>query len=90
MAHAWTATDDLVAYYLYRYGGSGLCFSLEEIGESLGMGTSALKMRMQNHKAVAGGGGLGNYSRQTEAVFRRWQDRPEAEVLIEVLRILGR
>lgn len=90
MPHHWTPNDDLVAYYLYRYGESGLGLSLDEIGALLGMGGAALRMRIQNHKAVAGEAGLSNYSRLTEEVFRRCEERTEADLVSQVNLILER
>lgn len=50
--HRWTKEDDVVTFYLYKFGDLGFPFSLEEIGERLGMGVSSLRMRIANFKAM--------------------------------------
>ena len=68
--HHWTEGDDLAALYVFRFGTTGLPYSLETIAKRRGIEPATFKMRLQNFRAVAGLGGLDHYSRQTESVYR--------------------
>jgi len=67
--HSWNKSDDVVALYLYRFGDDGLPLSIDEIGERLGMGAGALRMRLSNVTFVDGGNGLCHPAHQTRQVY---------------------
>ncbi len=67
--HHWTKNDDVVAYYLYRFGADELDLSLEEIAEKLDMSARSMRMRIQNFQALDGKGGLSNAARLSKNVY---------------------
>ena len=79
MAHRWTPQDDLKALYLYLHG-EGDCGTYESLGDTLGMGESALRMRGRNISYVATGTGLSHPSKQTIATYHRHKETPQAEL----------
>lgn len=78
--HDWSEADDLVAFYLYRFGTERLPFDMPTIAERRGIKPGSMKMRIGNFKAYAGSGGLGNIARQSVQVFERYRDTPEPEL----------
>lgn len=91
--YKWKPEHDIVALYLQKFEGRGIGFSVDEIGAKLGMGGGSMKMRIRNFVAVdAAGGrwlpkaerkalpGLVNYAKQSAEVYRKYRDRPEAEI----------
>ena len=88
MNHAWTASNDLVAFYLERFGTER--HSLKDAGARLGIPAAAMRMRMANFRALEGEGGLSNASRQSQAVFQRYREATEPELRRRVDGILGR
>jgi hypothetical protein len=78
--HAWSVADDLVAFYLYRFGTERLPFDMPTIAERRGIKPNSMKMRISNFKAHAGTGRLGNIARQSVQVFERYRDTPEPEL----------
>jgi hypothetical protein len=78
--HDWSEADDLVAFYLYRFGTEWLPFDMPAIAERRGIKLGSMKMRISNFKAYAGTGGLGNIARQSVQVFERHRDTPEPEL----------
>ena len=86
--HEWTEKDDIVTLYLYRFGDKGIPFTLEGIGDKLGMGFNSLKMRIANFKAIDGKGGLEHYGKQSLRIYERYKKTPEGELKYMVLKIL--
>lgn len=84
--HAWRWEDDVVALYLFRAGTSEK--TLAEVDRRLGITPEAMRMRIANFKALAGGGGLENASRQSRAVFDKHKGTPDAELRQMAVRIL--
>jgi hypothetical protein len=87
--HKWTKDDDIVAFYLYRFGTDDLNTSLEEIADYLGMNAGSLKMRIQNFQALNGAGGLKNYAKLSERIYSEYGSLSKDEHRAEVKRILG-
>jgi hypothetical protein len=71
MQHRWSKEDDIVAFYLYRFGHESLMMTIEEISKRLGMSEASLKMRMGNFKAIDGEGGLSNYAKLSEKIYNK-------------------
>jgi len=86
--HRWTEEDDIVTLYLYKFGDVDIPFSLEDIGERLGMGVSSLRMRIANFKAIDRKGGLTHFGQQSLEVYDKYKRTPEDELKSEVLKIL--
>jgi hypothetical protein len=55
--HSWSDDDELIAYYLYRFGDSDLSVKKKELSDILGMTLASLSMKISNFKAVDGQGG---------------------------------
>jgi len=87
--HRWTEEDDIVTFYLYKFGDKDIPFSLEYIGEKLGMGVNSLRMRTANFKAIDGKGGLEHFSKRLSLkVYKRYKETPESELKSLVLKII--
>src|SRR5262245_40860746 len=56
--HRWSKSEDLVAFYISRYGDSRLPKRQQEIAKILGMTEASLIMRRQNFASLDGKGGL--------------------------------
>jgi len=88
--HKWTEEDDIVTFYLYKFGDGDLTFSLANIGERLGMGVSSLRMRIANFKAIDGRGGLKHFSKQSLRIYKKYKGTSEDELRSLVLKIMER
>ncbi|WP_141328908.1 hypothetical protein [Myxococcus sp. AB025B] len=77
--HEWSEADDIVAFYLYRFGTALLPCDMPAIAEQRGIKLGSMKMRISNFKAYAGAGRLGNIARQSAQVFERYKDTPEPQ-----------
>ena len=78
--HDWSEADDLIAFYLYRFGTEQLPFDMPTIAERRGIKPGSMKMRISNFKAYAGAGSLGNIARQSVQTFERYKDTLEPEL----------
>lgn len=81
--HRWSEQDDLCALYVYLFGTAGLPYSVETIARRRGIDPGSFKMRVGNFKAIAGAGGLANFARQSQDVFRAY-GRKSQEQLKEI------
>jgi len=88
--HKWTEEDDIVTFYLYKFGDGELPFSLEEIGEKLRMGVGSLRMRIANFKAINGKGGLEHFGKQSLKIYNMYKETSEDELRSLVLKIMER
>ena len=61
--HSWSIDDDLIAYHVFRFGPRDIDGNVQEIGTILGMGFNSFNLKIANLKAIAGLGGLANYTR---------------------------
>jgi hypothetical protein len=78
--HSWSEDDDLVAFYLYRFGTERLSFDISTIAERRGIKPGSMDMRIRNFAAYAGKGGLVKIARQSVQVFERYRNTPEPEL----------
>jgi len=78
--HDWSEADDIIAFYLYRFGVERLPFDMTTIAERRGIKPGSMRMRISNFKAYAGTGSLGNIARQSVQVFERYRYTPEPEL----------
>ncbi len=88
--HEWSEADDLVAFYLYKFGTERLPFGMPAIAERRGIKLGSMKMRISNFKAYAGTGGLGNIARQSVQIFERYKGTSEPELRNRAFPELGR
>ena len=66
MKHKWKTTDDIAAFYLYKYGSN---IDIEIVSKKLGIKLDSMKMRIQNFRYLDRNKGLRKYSKQTELIF---------------------
>ncbi|QRK12297.1 hypothetical protein JQX13_21085 [Archangium violaceum] len=78
--HAWSQDDDLVAFYLYKFGTERLPFDMPTIAERRGIKPESMDMRIRNFEAYAGTGGLVNIAQKSVRVFAQYRDTPEPEL----------
>ena len=78
--HEWSEADDLIAFYLYKFGTEQLPFDMPTIAERRGIKLGSMKMLIGNFKAYAGAGSLGNSARQSVQAFEQYRDTPEPEL----------
>lgn len=88
-AHAWTESDDLAALYLYKYGEPRRRPTVEDVAHARGMSPASLLMRIDNFRAIDGGAGLRNWSRQSEAVCQRYGKLSEGELRALAVESIG-
>ena len=74
--HRWSEGDDLAALFVFRYGTTGLPYSIETIARLRGIALESFRMRVRNFKAAEGRGGLTNYSKQTGDIYQRFGRAP--------------
>ena len=65
MKHEWSLDDDLIGYFLFRFGDAGLGISKKELAEKLGMGWASMNQKIANYKYLAGQAGLDHPSIQS-------------------------
>jgi hypothetical protein len=83
--HKWKETDDVAAFYVYRFGHERIARSKAELAETLGIRPASFGKRIQNFKAIDGGGGLSHYAHQSLRVYRQYQSAEEPELRAVVL-----
>lgn len=86
--HKWSKEDDIVTFYLYRFGTDSLRMELCDISKKLGMSESSLKMRIGNFKAIDTGKGLSNYAKLSKKVYDEYKNFNKDSHLKEVNNIL--
>lgn len=86
--HNWTYGDDIVAFYLSRYGLDSLLFDLETAGKKLDIKPGSMRMRVQNFKFLECGEGLDHPAQLSKEVFRDYKNVPQADHYEKVKKIL--
>ncbi len=79
-SHRWSVRDDAAALYVQRFGCRKIASSVADVAKLLGIAPGSFRMRVGNFKALAGAGGLGNYSQQSLEVYKRYRDLAEPEL----------
>ena len=80
--HTWSDDDNLIAYFLYRFGDGELSVSKRELGDMLGMGLGSLSYKIGNFKAIDGRGDLDGYSLQAVRIYKRYHILPDEQIKI--------
>lgn len=88
--HRWTRDDDVVVFYIWKFGTARLPLSEAGIANLLGMSAASLYMRKRNFDHLAGTGGLAHVADQSKSVFDYYKLKPEADLRALVLAILQR
>src|SRR5829696_7241739 len=78
-------TNDIVAFYVYKFGNGRIARSKSALAEALGIAAGSFQMRVLNFKAIDGSGGLGHYARQSLEVYKQYQSAAESELRAIVL-----
>ncbi len=74
--HRWSENDDIVAFYLYKYGTTE---QIESAAKKLGIKDSSLKMRISNFAFLDNKKGLSNYSKQSLKIYSIWNENLQLE-----------
>jgi len=83
--HVWTREEDIVAFYLSRFGDLGLVGTPEMVAARLGINVEALRMRIQNFNSLDGRKGLKHPAAKSKAVFEEFRGVGEGELRAVVL-----
>jgi hypothetical protein len=79
MKHKWSHSDDVLTFYLYRYGEKGPV-TMVRVARRMGFSDlGSLKMRIKNFAAIDGQVGLENYAKLSKAVYDEYQGVGEEE-----------
>ena len=78
--HKWSKEDDIVAFYLYKFGTRNISISIDDIANTLGMSTASMKMRIANYKALDKGRGLNHYSKLSKKVYEEYKNYSEPDL----------
>lgn len=85
--HKWTVEDDLLAFYLQRYGAAKLPYSEELIAVRLRLSDASLSRRKRNFKYLSGDShGLANFAKQSQQVYERYKSSLEPKLRSRVIR----
>lgn len=90
MVHIWSEDDDLVGFYLYKYGVSELGVTHGAILKALDIGADSMEAKRLNYQALRTGKGLKNASEQSRMIYQRRRITPKEELKQLVLPILRR
>lgn len=86
--HTWSEDDDVVAFYIWRFGTINLPLMEAGIARLLGMPEASLTMRQKNFASIQNGGGLDHVAAQSVRIYERYKAMSEAELRPIVLRII--
>lgn len=90
MNHRWTETDDLGAFYVYRFGHQALGRTRGAVTRALGLDPGSFRMRIQNFQAIDGSGGLAHFGKQSVRIYERYRTATEPELRALVLAAIER
>jgi hypothetical protein len=90
--HKWTEKDDIIMFYLYKFGTKNIKLSIEEIGEILNIKPSSIKMRIGNFKAIdtQGKEGLKHYAKLSKKIYEKYKNYLESDLRNIVISLLKR
>jgi len=69
MPHHWTVEDDLVVFYVYRFGTDKLTCTIKDLAQLRGITIGSFKMRLANFAAIDGKPGLDHYGKISKKVY---------------------
>ena len=89
--HKWTNSDNIIAFFLYKYNSSSLLITPEElnkIGETMGIpdgkGAGTLRMKIQNFSFLDGKGKLSKASIPSKRVYEQYKTFSELDLIMEI------
>ena len=86
--HQWTKKDDVVAFFLYKYGDEDLIFNTAAIADKLGMTKESLIARKGNFKYLETGKGLSHAAKASEEIYEKLKNVSKQKLLEFVKKIL--
>ncbi|MCD4674744.1 MAG: hypothetical protein K8S18_01960 [Desulfobacula sp.] len=86
--HKWTGEDDVIAYFLYKFGEKDLIFDIDGIAIKLGMSKDSLTARKGNFKYLETGKGLSHVAGLSERIYNEFHNVTKKEYLAVVKKIL--
>ena len=84
--HQWTVKDDVIAFFLYKYGEDDLLFDTAGIADKLGMSKDSLIARKGNFLDT--GKGLDHVAKKPVDVYEKFKNIPKGTFLAVVKDIL--
>lgn len=88
--HTWSDDDNLITYYLYRYGDRKLPNTKPEIAEAMGISMGSLSYKIGNFRAIDGQGNLDGYSRQAVRIYNQYYKLTADETMVATVSALQR
>ncbi len=70
--HQWTEKDDIMVFYIYKFGFDGIP-SRKDIAKKIGVTVGSLNYRVGNFKAIDGIGKANHYSALSEEVYNKYK-----------------
>ncbi|MBU1342386.1 MAG: hypothetical protein KKE44_26195 [Proteobacteria bacterium] len=72
--HVWTVKDDIIAFFLYKFGSDDLIFGIDAIASKLGISKDSLIARKENFKFLETGIGLSHVAEQSKQIHAQFKD----------------
>lgn len=70
--HRWTESDDLMVFFLYKFGKENSPITKDEISKKIGVSLGSLSYRIGNFKAINGEGNATHFAKLSEMVFKKY------------------
>ncbi len=86
--HQWTDKDEVIAFFLYRYGDDDLMFKRCGIAKKLGMSKESLVAKEGNFKFLDTGKGLSNASCLSKKIYEKYKNKPKDKHRIEIENLM--
>lgn len=78
--HTWTEKDDVMVFYVFKYGYDHIPYSSSNIAELIGVSKGSVSYRIGNFKAIEGVGKASNYGVLSKNVYEKYGKRSEIEL----------
>jgi hypothetical protein len=79
--HKWTEEEDKIAFYAYRFLSED---ETNKIANKLPMSNDSFLMRIQNYKFLDTGEGLRNYSKQSERIYKKYENTSQEDFALKL------
>ncbi len=80
--HQWTEDDEIIGFYLYRFGDKDLPFTKQELATMLGMGWNSMSLKIANFATLDDATTMDGYSHQAKRIYERFKDMPDDEFML--------
>jgi 5-methylcytosine-specific restriction protein A len=78
--HKWTEHDDILVFYIYRYGTENIFHTRAKIAESIGISVGSLSARIGNFKFIDGQGKFDHSATLSHSVYDKCKDYSESRL----------